>query len=140
MAAATNGKGRGTKKTNIRYTPEQIDEFSKGYFAECEDEGKKPTIEGLAGFMDITSDTLLSWLNAKSENEKLYDPKVIEILKKAQDRMVDIIQQSSDTMSVFRLKQPRYGGYNDKLIGEGNGNIKVEFYIQGIAPVPTDAK
>lgn len=138
--AITNGKGKGTKKTNIRYTPEQIGEFSKDYFAQCEDEGKKPTIEGLAGFMDITSDILLSWLNAKSDDEMLYSPETIEILKKAQDRMVDIIQQSSDSMSVFRLKQPRYGGYNDKLIGEGSGNIKVEFYIQGIAPTPTDAK
>lgn len=133
MATKANGRGRGWRKGVIKYSADEIENKVRDYFNQCSDRKRRPTMEGLAGYIDITTETLLIWMNAdKEDSGEVYNPEVSEILKKARDYMSDELQQSNDSMSIFRLKQPRYGGYQDKQTLENNGNMRIEFILRGL--------
>jgi hypothetical protein len=51
-------------------------------------------------------------------------------MKKALQRMGDELEQRTDTMAVFLLKQACYGGYTDKCdatTGGGNLSVNITF-------------
>lgn len=120
------GTGQGWRKGVAKYSADQVYQFCKEYFTSCEEKHRRPTVEGLAGFMDITSETLLIWMHAdKAGGKEIYNPDVSFILKKAQDCMTDELQQGTDSMSIFRLKQPRYGGYIDRIDNASGGSVNI---------------
>lgn len=127
------GTGQDWRKGKTKYEAEQIKQFCTEYFQYCIDKERKPTIEGLAIHMDITSETLLIWMNAdNSDGKEIYNPHVSEVLKKARDYLTDNLQQRSDAMAVFSLKQPRYGGYSDKQQIDSNNKTEILFKVAAI--------
>lgn len=127
------GTGQNWRKGKTKYSAEEINKFCLDYFEYCLENKRKPTLEGLAGKMDITSETLKIWINANKEDSgEVYNPDVSSALKKAMDYITDELQQGNDAMSVFRLKQPHYGGYTDKQQVEANNTHKLEIKITGV--------
>ncbi|MEA4895128.1 MAG: hypothetical protein VB064_07680 [Oscillospiraceae bacterium] len=126
------GTGQNWRKGKLTYTAEQLQDKYKDYIAHCKAEPRKPTWEGYAGYIDIASETLLMWMNAKSEEDKAYNPEVVETLKKIQDSFIDNLLQRTDAMAVFSLKQPKYGGYTDKQQIEGKQDIKIHVTVGGL--------
>lgn len=125
------GTGQGWRKGKLKYTADEIMNSFAEYLRNCADANRKPTWEGYAGSINISSQTLLVWLNAKEE-ENIYNPDVQEALKKVQDCFADNLQQRTDAMAVFSLKQPRYGGYTDKQVSESTGKHEIDITINGI--------
>ena len=127
------GTGQNWRKGKTKHNADEIKLLCSEYFQSCIDKERKPTIEGLALHMDITSETLLIWMNANKEDSKeVYNPDVAEVLKKARDYLTDNLQQRSDAMAVFSLKQPRYGGYTDKGQDNAKQDIAISFHIGGL--------
>ena len=112
--------------------PQEIEDTAQAYIDECIEAGKRPTMEGLAGRLGVTSDVIKVWMRkpeTSTTGKDTHKERRIA-LKKAADRMTDALQQGKDPMSIFLLKQPQYGGFADKQ-AEGNGgndvHIKVSF-------------
>jgi hypothetical protein len=99
------------RRGKTKYTPEQLCDLCEDYLSTCSDAGKKPTWQGLAGFVGVTSGTLNEWMNNK---ESLYTPGLSVVLKKTADAISDQLQQRTDCMAMISMKQPLYGGFVDK--------------------------
>jgi hypothetical protein len=109
--------------------PQEIEAVSEAYINECIEAGKRPTMEGLAGRLGVTSDVLKVWSKQGTDDKDTHKERRIA-LKKAADRMSDTLQQGKDPMSIFLLKQPQYGGFADKqpeVSGGDSVHIKVSF-------------
>lgn len=126
------GTGQDWRKGKLALTPEQVKEVFEEYTAYCGDSKRRPTWEGFAVKLGISSETLMLWLNAKSEEDKAYNPEMVEQLKKVRDWLTDDLQQRTDSMAVFSLKQPRYGGYTDRQAVENSGVVKLDVVIKGV--------
>lgn len=82
--------------------------------------------------LNVSVDTMDRWL--KGDNDRNRGRRAV--IKKALARMSDEIQQRTDAMAIFLLKQPCYGGYSDKAsdtTGEGEVHIRVTFGGKGAA-------
>lgn len=123
----TTGRGQDWRKGVLKYTPEQLENKCNQYFSSCEEGGRKYTQPGLILFLGIAESTFNVWLN----NDKGKYTEVSEVLKKAMLRMRDDLEQRGDTMSLFRLKQPCYGGYADRPCEEVGGGISVSVSFGG---------
>ena len=49
------------------------------------------------------------------------------LVEKASARIADELQQRKDSMAIFLLKQPVYGGYSDKSESDKEININLSF-------------
>jgi len=116
--------------------PKVLLERFSDYLGSCDASGWKPTWEGFAGYLGRSSAFLLGLLRAK-EGDALFSPEMSEAMQLVQDALVNRLLQRSDTMAVFSLKQPRYGGYADKPALPGGESLKIEFTLRGMdAPPP----
>lgn len=109
--------------------PEAIADTANAYIDECIEQGRRPTLEGLAARLDVTSDVVRRWLKPPEDGRDRYRGQRIAA-KKAMDRMSDLVQQGKDPMSIFLLKQPHLGGFADKPTTTDGGDtvhIKVSF-------------
>lgn len=111
------------------------------YFKECEDRGKKPTKPGLCTFLNISTSTWDNWMregDGKAVKRDLRSGETGEgrfsayvwPMKRAMQVIADGLEQRTDTMAMFLLKQPCYGGYSDKCdgaVGGGNMAITISF-------------
>lgn len=105
--------------------PEIEDRF-KIYWEQCQKENRKATFEGLSRALGVSSHTLYKWANgeySKVEGDK-WDT-VRDSLKKCLDVITDDLQQGKTSMDIFRLKQPIYGGYIDKVQQEQSGTLTI---------------
>lgn len=125
--AKTTGRGRDWRKGQLKYTPEQLLDKTNLYFSSCDEGGRKYTKPGLVLYLGITEETFNCWLDNKDNK---YGG-VSEVLKRAMLRMRDDLEQRGDTMSLFRLKQPCYGGYADRPSEEVGGGISVSVSFGG---------
>lgn len=123
------GTGQDWRKGKTKYNAEELQSKYKDYINYCKDVTRKPTWEGFAVFIDVCSETLMNWLNAKSEDDRSYNPDVVDTLKKIQDSFVDNLLQRTDVMAVFSLKQSRYGGYADKQQIDTNSDVNISFNL-----------
>ncbi len=58
------GTGQNWRKGKLKRTPDEVWEAFEGYIQDCENRNRRPTWEGFAGRLDITSETLMiSWGN-----------------------------------------------------------------------------
>ena len=127
------GEKKTTRKRPRKYSPKEILEKYTEYLDSCDEEDKRPTWEGFAEFIDISSAILLDSMKLKDEGGKAAEQEMAEALQKIQDSIVNRLMQRNDAMATFLIKQPRYGGYNDKPTNSGgNETVKVEFHISGI--------
>lgn len=108
----------------------EIEEIATRYFEACAMTGRRPSKPGLALALNVSVDTMDRWLKP-SDSEKTDKHKERRaVIKKALARMSDELQQRTDSMALFLLKQPCYGGYTDKPANEHSGDqvhIKVTF-------------
>lgn len=120
-----------------KLTAQQLADGIEDYFKDCETRNRKPTKPGLCNFLGISTSTWDNWmregegkavkrsLKCGETGESRYNA-YIWPMKKALQRMTDELEQRVDTMALFLLKQPSYGGYTDKA-GENpmGGNLAV---------------
>ena len=122
-AAAKTAKAKA--KVSAITTPEDIADIYLQYKQDCMLNDRRLTFEGFILRCGVTKETMLQWLESE-------DKALVEAIKKVQLDMTDDIQQRSDSMSIFRLKQSCYGGYNDKLSSDASGGLTVQFIISGV--------
>jgi len=111
----------------LRYTAEQIQDKCQSYLTTCDTTDRKPTWQGLAGYLDVTSETLTIWLQDKNANESLQTKQVSAVLKKVADSLSDRLQQRTDCMAMISVKQPLYGGFVDRPDMGAGGAVTVNF-------------
>lgn len=129
-------RGQNWRSGELKYTKEELNNKCNQYFSQCDDDGKKYTKPGLILYLDIAESTFNLWVS----NDKGKYGEVSGVLKRAMLRMQDDLEQRADTMSLFRLKQPCYGGYADKptedsghglqvnvSFGSGDGKVAIEY-------------
>lgn len=126
------GTGQNWRKGKLKRTPDEVWEAFQGYIQDCEVRERRPTWEGFAGSLDITSETLMKWLKATEEEGDAYNPEMSEVLKKVRDWLTDSLLQRNDSMAVFSLKQPRYGGYSDRPAVDVGASVKLDVTIKGV--------
>lgn len=128
-------------KPDFDYTPKEMQRRIDEYFLVCEEVGKLPTIPGLCLALEITQrryNALLKAFNAPSDSEaeregrKSLQIKHLKILETARMRMCDVIEQRTDTMSIFKLKQAGYAGYVDKPDGNNGDAINIKINLDGV--------
>jgi hypothetical protein len=114
-------------------TPQQLADGVDEYFAMCKETGRKPTRPGLCNHLGITTGTWDKWNRGgqgdSGEKKGLVKGDSIKqytlIAKRAQQQMSDELEQRTDTMALFLLKQAFYGGYTDKADTSAAGNLSV---------------
>lgn len=111
----------------IILTPEEVEGFCEAYFEKCKTEQKEPTKPGLCVYLGISVDTYDSWRSNKNGKTARIAP----VLKKAEAIMSDRLQQRKDSMALFLLKQPCYGGYTDIQSNQANGTLHVKVTFGG---------
>lgn len=126
------GERKTGRRRQIKYSPEEILEKYSEYIDLCDEAERRPTWEGFAEFVGVSSKSLLNSLNNKDEDGKENESGMSEALQKIQDSIVNRLMQRNDAMATLLIKQPRYGGYNDKPGVAGGEAVKVEFHIRGI--------
>jgi hypothetical protein len=127
------GEEKKARKRPRKDSPKEILEKYAEYLELCDEAERRPTWEGFAEFVGISSAALLDSLNFKDEEGKAEKSEMAEALQKIQDSIVNRLMQRNDAMATFLIKQPRYGGYNDKpATPGGNEPVKVEFHIRGV--------
>jgi len=125
------GTGQNWRKGKLKRTPDEVREAFYEYIEKCKEEGRKPTWEGFAVYLDVCSDSLMIWLNAK-EGDKSYNPDMVDVLKKVRDWLTDSLLQRSDNMAIFSLKQSKYGGYSDRPAIDVGASVKLDVTIKGV--------
>ncbi len=110
------------KKKDLGSSPEEVRELVEQYFAECGENSRKPTAAGLCVRLGITVDKFMSILGGKDRGG------YAKILKMAQLRLIDDIEQRTDSMSVSRSKLPVY------MLDQGGeaGGVTVKVMLRGI--------
>ncbi len=103
--------------------PEEIREKCSEYLSRCDESGRRPTWQGLAGEMGVTSDILNTCLSEGGPSG--------EALRMAADAISDRLQQKSDSMSVLAIKQPVFGGFMDRGRPDGEGKLNIVVTVGG---------
>ncbi len=121
-------QGAGRRPWNeITIEPEELEGYCVAYFEKCQAAERCPTKPGLAVYLGISVDTYDRW----AKNEDGRHGKHAAVLKKAEAIMSDLLQQRKDTMALFLLKQPCYGGYTDKQADDGNQVLRIKVSFGG---------
>ena len=97
-------------------TPEEMSQGVDSYFALCEEEKKRPTLPGLCNALGISTDTWDSLRRQAEEGAEGMEDFLWPI-RRGMQTLADALEQRTDSMASFLLKQPCYGRY-----GEGEKN------------------
>lgn len=116
---------RGRSRGGKRMTAAAIQKLAAGYFARCDELQRKPTWQGLAGHVGVTSETLTAWFQGELGRG------VREALQQAADELSDRLQQRTDSMAMLSIKQPIFGGFADRTKESGGGQISIEVTVGG---------
>lgn len=113
-----------TKKVEFDCSAEKLTEKVEHYFTDCDENSRKPTAPGLCFSLGITVEKFMNIINGvgKSQSEHA------KILKMAQLRLIDDIEQRTDSMSVSRAKLPVYSLRG----GEAEGGVTVKLALGGM--------
>ena len=112
-------------KGAAKLSPEDITRIYQEYKQFCIDAERKLTFEGFVLRSGVLKDTMLLWLEGD-------DKPLSDAIKRVQLDISDDIQQRTDAMSIFRLKQQCYGGYQDKQTLDASSGFTVQFNISGM--------
>lgn len=118
------------RKNQFIHQPEELEALCDRYFQDCAEQGKRPTKPGLILALDISESTFNEWCGANGDKLASEEKRRLAAeLKKALLRIQDDLEQGKDPMSIFRLKQPCYGGFSDRTDERGGGalTVKVSF-------------
>lgn len=133
-------------KLDFDYPAKELTKRINRYMTQCQDSGRLPTDAGLAIALNVPIarlEVLAAYAYEYTRNvalqanfrdahkdERLQYQHLIA-LQSGLAQMRDEIQQRKDVMSLFRLKQPIYGGYSDKA-DKPNNDINVNVSIKGM--------
>ena len=133
-AAKMAEKTKNPKLFERKLSAEELADGIEAYFEQCEESRRKPTKPGLCNFLGISTSTWDNWARMAKESQNAEAKGIVTDLykayrwpiEKAKQRMGDELEQRTDAMAVFLLKQPFYGGYSDKCDGPGiGGNMSI---------------
>lgn len=127
-------------KPDFPYSLKEMEDRVEGYLQSCKDSKRSPTIPGLCLALDITQArcrALIKAYNALDGDEARQDRKSLQIrhlriLDSARMRICDELEQRTDTMTLFRLKQPEYAGYKDKEDATSREAININVKLDGL--------
>lgn len=105
----------------VTLEPQEMEQICQEYMSRCKESGRIPTKPGLALAIGVLPETLDRWGQMEDLRHKAYT----QSIKKCYAAMSDEFQQRKDSMSIFLLKQPSYGGYSDKDTSGMPDNITV---------------
>lgn len=111
-----------------KLTAQQLADGIDAYFDACKVGNVKPTKPGLCTALGISTSTWDNWLRAGTGDDKgvrRAQGEYIWPMKRAMQVIADGLEQRTDTMALFLLKQPCYGGYTDRGDGRQGGNLSV---------------
>ena len=97
------------------------------YFAACDEKGALYGEAGLALYLRVTISTLRDWYDGKVCQD-LQEPIQMAYLR-IQSQMESGFQYQEKgmvTKSIFLMKQPRFGGYQDKIEAKQDISVKVQ--------------
>jgi hypothetical protein len=112
----------GKAKDAQKLTAKALSVKCTDYFAQCDELQRKPTWQGLAGYLNVTSETLSGWLQDEQGE-------VCTALKKVTDALSDRLQQRTDAMAMLSIKQPMFGGFLDRTRESGDGQISIHVTV-----------
>ena len=108
--------------------PDELQEKIEGYWRMIDETGHIPTEHGLALWLGVVRQTLKKWL--KGEDAKDLQPVVQEAYDEMADRYMQLLQRGDKNMTpvvIFLLKQPCFGGYQDKTEEKADTTVKISF-------------
>ncbi len=117
-------RGEITRITRFLCTPEELALKAERYFSDCEENSRKPTAPGLCVALGISISDFRKALAGASPRYLPYS----RVLEAAQLRIIDDIEQRTDSMSVSRAKLPVYSLGNETH----EGGIKVKIELRGM--------
>jgi len=93
-------------------TPAQMSEGVDSYFAACEEGKRRATLPGLCNALGISTE---SWdtLRREAEEGKEGREDFLWPIRRAMQTLADALEQRTDSMASFLLKQPCYGRYGE---------------------------
>lgn len=109
---------------------QELSRRMEAYFSECESTGKAPTASGLCMAIGLPFNRLKTLMRLANElsaspasrgevkrryKEERLQWEHIEALQRGMLQIQSELENTSNTMAVFQLKQPWLGGYTDKL-------------------------
>lgn len=107
---------------------DELQQKVDAYFAECERSGEIPNEFALAGKLGVAHDTLRDWKSGDRSKD------LQEVTKSAYDRMAalyfQLLRTGDKNMSapvIFFLKQPVFGGYQDRVESRNDTTVRVVF-------------
>lgn len=113
------------KAQNPVLQPAELAAKCTEYLDRCDALQRRPTWQGLAGFVNVTSEMLTGRLRDEPGGE------ASKILQKAADAISDRLQQRTDSMAVLSVKQPLYGGFLDRAQASGDAQISIVVTVGG---------
>lgn len=110
----------------LMYTADALQEKCKTYIDYSKEVDEKPTWQGLAGYLDVTSETLTIWLQDKNRESNSTTQAVSAVLKKTADQISHRLQQRTDSMALLSMNQPLYGGFTNRPDGNSGGVVAIQ--------------
>lgn len=101
--------------------PRELKEKCEAYFTMCDELGRKYTRPGLALFLGVEPEIITTW----AEDTSVKNAETARVIKLAVARMTDALEQRTDSMATFLIKQPCYGGYRDRISDSGDSTIHI---------------
>ena len=122
-------KNPGAAASSRFKSPEEFQQAADAYFEGCDQAGKLYGEAGLALALGVTLVSLRRWYDGKS------CPELRESVQRAYLRIQDQIEThiaymekgGMATKAIFLLKQPRFGGYQDKIEAKQDLAVNVKF-------------
>ena len=108
-------------------SPAKLEAACNAYFAKCDAEGKLYGEAGLCLHLGVTRQTLWNWRNAKKspdlqETIQMADLRIQEQLETHPAYM----EKGMVTKSIFMLKQPQFGGFQDRVEAKQDISVNVK--------------
>ncbi len=105
----------------------QLRERCDAYFKACDEAGKLYGEAGLALFLDVSRDSLRSWYDGakcpdlRAEVQRAY----LKIQDQIETSPAYMEKGGMATRAIFFLKQPRYGGFQDRVESKSQMTVQV---------------
>ena len=100
------------------------------YFEDCfnhQPKPRKPTKAGLCLALGVDEERFDKMANGEEPYSKAHK----KAIEQARLAVRDALEQRTDTVSIFLLKQPFYGGYSDKQ-AETGGGLTIQVQVTGV--------
>ena len=121
------GEKKQRKAPKIYKDEEELEAAIEGYFSKCDEEGVLYSDAGLCLALDIDPSTLQKWRKGDMRTEFQYP------IQRAFLRMTEqlhthplYMQKGMVSMAVFKMKQEKFGGYQDKVEARQDISVNVK--------------